>query len=291
VTPEARWDRESLAADLRVLGVKDGQILLVHASMRRLSNVSGGAAAVVVALRDVLGCQGTLVVPTGTPGNSDTSRLYVARTARMTAEQISRYKAKIPPFDQATTPSEGMGQIAEQVRTAPGAVRSAHPQSSFAALGPVAHRLMDGHRPDCHLGEYSPLARLYEAGAWILLLGVGYAGCSAFHLAEYRYVPDPPKRTYRCVISVEGEPVWWEYQDVVLDDSDLDDIGLELDQAGPVRAGCVGAADCRLIPLVPAVDLAVEWLRRHRRGRMTTLRTRSPGAQRLSKNLEKPVHR
>ena len=73
-------------------------------------------------------------------------------------------------------------------------MRSAHPQTSFAALGPKARELMNDHAVDCHLGECSPLGRLYEEGAWILLLGVGYATCSAFHLAEYRYTPNPPTR-------------------------------------------------------------------------------------------------
>jgi aminoglycoside 3-N-acetyltransferase len=33
-------------------------------------------------------------------------------------------------------------------------------------------------------GEHSPLARLEEVGAQVLLLGVGYDVCTAFHLAE-----------------------------------------------------------------------------------------------------------
>jgi aminoglycoside 3-N-acetyltransferase len=256
--------RASLIADLRRLGVRSGQILLVHSSMRGLGRVNGGAPTVLAALRDVLGPQGTLVVPTATPSNSDTSRLFLVRTAGKTAEEVSRYKASMPPFDPATTPSDGMGQIAESLRTAPGAVRSAHPQSSFAALGPMARALMASHRPDCHLGEFSPLARMYEAGAWIALLGVGYDACSAFHLAEYRYIPDPPKRVYRCVITVAGRPMWWEYQDVVLDDRDLGRIGAAFDRVGPVLTGRVGCGDCRLMPVAPAVDLAAAWLRRYR---------------------------
>jgi len=262
--PDAPQTRQSLAADLRALGVTPGQVLLVHASMRRLGAVRGGAAAVMKALRDVLGSEGTLMVPTGTAGNSDTSRLYLARTAGMTAEQVNRYKADMRPFDPATTPSDGMGRIAEEVRTTPGATRSAHPQSSFAALGPMAQKLTDGHPVDCHLGESSPLARLYEVGAWVLLLGVGYASCSAFHLAEYRYVPNPPTRRYRCVIAVNGQPVWHDYEDVVLDDSDAGALGADFDRAGLAVRGNVGRADCRLAPMATMVDFASEWLRGRR---------------------------
>jgi aminoglycoside 3-N-acetyltransferase len=257
--------RRSLVRDLRTLGVRTGQVLLVHASMRSLGPVRGDAAAVVAALREAVGRSGTVAVPTGTAGNSDTSRVFLARTAGLTPAQLDRYKAAMPPFDPASTPSEGMGRIAEAVRTTPGARRSAHPQSSFAAVGPLACRLTEGHALDCHLGESSPLARLYDARAWVLLLGVGYAACSAFHLGEYRYVPAPPTRRYRCVIAVDGHAAWYEYQDVVLDDRDSTDIGTDFERAtGLAIRGRIGQAECRLVPMVPMVDFSVEWLRRHR---------------------------
>jgi aminoglycoside 3-N-acetyltransferase len=76
--------RESLAADLRALGARPGQVLLIHASARRIGPVHGGAAAVVAALREVAGPAGTLVVPAMTAENSDTSRSHLARIAGMT---------------------------------------------------------------------------------------------------------------------------------------------------------------------------------------------------------------
>lgn len=256
-------DRASLTRDLRSLGAIPGQVLLVHASLRRIGRVSGGASDVVAALRQVLGRDATLVVPASTADNSDTSRLYLARTKGMSPDEIRRYRDAMPPFTPLR-PSVGMGRIAECVRTAPGAVRSQHPQTSFAALGPRAEVLMTGHRLDCHLGESSPLGRLYEAGAWVLLMGVGYEACTCFHLAEYRYVPLPPRQVYRCVIAEEGQRQWWSYEDVVLDDRDFADLGAAFDQTRHVVRGYVGHAECRLIPLTAAVDFATEWLRRHR---------------------------
>ena len=124
--------------------------------------------------------------------------------------------------------------------------------------------LMTGHRLDCHLGESSPLARLYDAGAWVLLMGVGYEACTCFHLAEYRYLPFPPRQLYGCVIAENGRRQWWSYEDVVLDDRDFAALGAAFDQTGHVIRGHVGQAQCLLAPITAAVDFATEWLRQYR---------------------------
>jgi aminoglycoside 3-N-acetyltransferase len=125
---------------------------------------------------------------------------------------------------------------------------------------------MADHRHDCHLGEYSPLAKLYKAGASVLLLGVGYQACSAFHLAEYRYVESPPSKIYACAVIANGQRRWICYVDVVLDDQDFGEIGESLDRntGASVKKGRVGKALSRLIPLVQAVDHAQGWMRQYR---------------------------
>lgn len=252
--------RDRLAAELLALGVRPGAALIVHASMRAVRPPAPGAPLVVAGLRGALGPAGTLVVPAFTPENSDTSRDHLARVAGLTDAERARFRVGMPPFDPATTPAPAMGRLAEAVRRSPGARRSDHPQTSFAALGPDAARLTRGHRADCHLGEDSPLARLYDAGAQALLLGTGFGVFSAFHLAEYR-VPDPPVRRYRCVVGCSGGSRWWEYEDVALDDSDFVALGAEFARAtapGTVRTGRVGGAACILVPVREAVDFAVE---------------------------------
>lgn len=257
--------RTSLAHDLRNLGVRPGQCLLVHASLRRIG-AEGGAGTVTDALRDALGPEGTIVVVTATPDNSTTSRAHLAATGDMGRIGRWRYRRKMPAFNPATTPSTGMGALAEYIRTSPHALRSGHPQTSFAALGPEAGEITRYHAEDCHYGERSPLAVLYEIGASILLLGVGYAACTALHLAEYRYTMPPPTRRYRCVVERNGRRRWWSYKDVVLDDQDFAELGEDLDERPDhVARGPVGGAESRLIPLRKAVDFAEVWLQ-HRRG-------------------------
>ncbi|MEW9547844.1 aminoglycoside N(3)-acetyltransferase [Nonomuraea sp. NPDC050783] len=241
-----------------------GQVIVLHSSLRSVGPVEGGAATVVAALREVIGEDGTLAVPTGTAGNSDTSSLYRAAVAGMTPEQVAAHRARMPAFDPATTPSQGMGAIAEHVRTLPGARRSAHPHTSFAAAGPLTAWVTEGHARDCLLGERSPVARLYDAGARVLLLGVGYDRCTAFHLAEYRCTADPPRRAYRAVVDDGDGRRWCEFEDVDVDAGDFAALGAAFEETGVVRRGRVGAAEARLFPLRGAVDFAVDWLAANR---------------------------
>lgn len=252
-----------LADELRGLGVTGGQTLLVHGSLRSLGLVEGGAPAVVDALRAAVGPRGNVVMPTGTEENSLTSRAFKARAAKLTPAEAKAYPRTMRAFDQDVTPST-MGAISEALRTASGAVRSAHPQSSFAAVGPDAGDLMAGHALRCHLGRNSPLWKLYARGAHVLFLGVGYAACTAFHLAEYLYTDKPPRRAYWCVIKTNGREHWVRFEDVVLDDGDFEAIGEFLDQQNSVDWRYVGDARSRLMPMRHLVNQAIEWMRQNR---------------------------
>ena len=266
-----RLGRDQLAAELRSLGLRSGQDLLVHCSLRQVGRIDGGPATLLDAILDVTGPRATIVVPVHTTLNSLTSRVFLAATAGLDADERARFVAAMPGFDPATTPSTGMGALAEHVRTSPAASRSRHPQVSFAAIGPRARFCTSVHDLDCHLGDRSPLGWLYAADAAILLLGVGYSACTAFHLAEYRLPGVPPRRSYRCFTAEAGIRVEHEFTDIVLDDSDFEILGTALesdprrDIASGRRRGQVGAAAGRLLQLRMAVDFARSWLAVHRK--------------------------
>ncbi|WP_328748642.1 AAC(3) family N-acetyltransferase [Streptomyces sp. NBC_00285] len=263
-TPGSLLDTDELAAQLRVLGIRSGDTVLVHASLSAVGQVRGAVPAVVDSLLDTVGMDGTLVVYTQTPDNSDPSRWPVTRGRSVPVAQWARLRETLPAFDPERTPSYGVGVLPEEVRTRPGAVRSSHPQSSFAALGPAAARITDGHALNCHLGEESPLARLEELDARVLLLGVGYSVCTAFHLAEYR-VPGQGSRQYGCAVADGSGRRWHRYVDVDFDASDFPALGDAYESLSerPVARGRVGAADSRLFDLAPAVAYAAKWLTEH----------------------------
>ena len=239
-TPEPRTVG-SLTADLQRLGVRQGTTLLVHSSLSKIGWVAGEAVAVVLALLEAVGPEGTLVMP----AHSNMSNPKGWQNPPVPESWWQVILDERPPFDPRTTPTRGMGAIAECFRSWPGARRSDHPEVSFAALGPNAEAITADHERDFMLGEGSPLARLYELDACVLLLGVGHANNTSLHLAEYRS-------------GVRGRDPLAMQEDIDLDADVFEELGAAW--GGGVR-GLVGSAESLLFRQRDAVDFAVAWLR------------------------------
>jgi aminoglycoside 3-N-acetyltransferase len=254
--------RAELAEDLRALGVRVGDLLLVHSSVKALGWIPGGPVAVAQALRDAVGDTGTLVVPTQTATNTDPAGWGHPPVPQSWWPVIRDHT---PGFDPALTPGEHMGRVTEVVRTWPGALRSSHPQTSFAALGLLAAEVVAVHDLDSQCGERSPLAPLERLGARILILGATFGDCTAFHLAEYR-VPGAAAMTTHgaAVLTADGGRAWVTFEDLDVDEDDFDEIGEHLVSTGVVSTGRVGEADCHLVDLATAVDTARRWMAEHR---------------------------
>ncbi|RKE20674.1 aminoglycoside N(3)-acetyltransferase [Streptomyces sp. TLI_171] len=253
-----------LTTHLDKLGVQPGETLLVQASLRAVGPVADGARGVAEALRGALGADGTLVVYTATPENSRTSSYYRADTAGMSPAQLRNYHARMPAWDLVDTPaSPTLGRLSEEVRQLPGARRSGHPQTSFAAIGPLAEWLTRDHRWRSHLGPESPAQRLYESGARCLMIGVPVWCCTPLHLLEY-WQPDREDQHYRCVVRTpEGRRQWRSFTGTRLRDEHFPAMGevLAAGLSDLLESGPVGDAHCFLMPIREAVDLADKWYR------------------------------
>lgn len=256
---------DTLTEDLRELGVGPGSIVLVHSSLSSLGWVCGGAAAVVIALQEVVRSFGTVVMPTHSGDLSDPAAWQNPPVPEPWWDII---REKMPPFDPELTPSRGVGVIPEVFRSQPETVRSNHPQGSFAAWGADAIPIINDHQLTPAFGRESPLGRIYDRDGLVLLLGVGYENNTSFHLAEC-IAEYGKKRTVGCSapVTVQGHRRWKQYEDVGYDDSDFREIGRDFEHAhkGRVRHGRVGYANATLFKQRDCVDFTVKWLARKRR--------------------------
>jgi aminoglycoside 3-N-acetyltransferase len=237
----------SLSTDLRALGLSAGDSVLVHSSVRSLGFVAGKAQAVVQALLDVVGPAGTLIVPTHTPFNCDPARW---RSSPVPSAWWPIIREQSPGFDPMRTPSRHVGVLAETVRTWPGALRSAHPHVSFAALGVRARVITGDHRLEEGLGEQSPLGALYREDGRVLLLGCGHERNTSLHLAEFRQARPPITEYGSAVREPDGNSRWVTWTAPVADASDFADIGAAYEAMGAARVGSVGSAVVRQPPFV-----------------------------------------
>ncbi len=256
---------DTLRADFAALGVREGMTLLVHSSFKSLGKwVAGGPVAVILALEQAVGDTGTIVVPTHSNDLSDPGGW---ENPPVPAEWWDTIREQMPPYDPDLTPLWHMGIIPELFRKQHGVKRSGHPHVSFAARGVNADLITDRHGLDYGLGEQSPLARIYEAEGWVLLLGVGHANNTSLHLAEYRAdYPGKQETGSSAPMIVGGQRQWVRFRDIETDSGDFDKIGADFERTtGQVLRGNIAGATAMLMPQKALVDYAAGWIAENRR--------------------------
>lgn len=238
-----------LIDEFQAIGIHQGDTLFVHSAYstlgRSVGGVEGGPQTVIDALLELLGPEGTLIMPTF-------NYAFLRGT----------------PWDIRTTPSQ-MGVLTELVRKDARALRSFHAIYSVAAIGKHAEEAAAHQSTDC-FGETTIFAKLREWQAKILVLGLPFSKSFTFlHHCEqaadvdYRYLKD----FSGTAIDLQGRPHEMTYTMFVRDVDrgvvlDFEPIGAILDREVTTRR-MIGACDTRLLDANKTFEVAVTAMREH----------------------------
>ena len=235
-----------------------GDAVLVHAALRSVGPVIGGADQILWALRDAVGPDGTIIGYTDWQSEDD-----VVLQPEM--------RQHIPPFDPLASRSiRDVGFFPEMLRTTPGALRSRNPGASMAAIGGKAAWFTAGHALDYGYGPDSPLGKLVEANGKTLMLGAPLDTMTLLHHAEHLAQFAPKRiRRYESPLLIDGKAVWrWfeEFDTSEPPDGMADDYFATIVEdflaTGKGRRGTIGAAPSILVEAREIVPFAVSWIER-----------------------------
>ena len=180
-------EQKKLIEGLQALGVKAGDILMVHSSMKALGT-GLTPDEVIDALEVALGEEGTLLMPA------------------LTYENVT---AAHPVFDSKTA-EPCVGLLPQTFFRRPGVERSIHPTHSAAASGKLAHLLTVGHQmDDVAVGPHSPFMLLPVYGGKLLFIGDILHACTFMHGIEEIVHPPFLRRVQQAFVVNGEERLYW----------------------------------------------------------------------------------
>ena len=198
--------RQTLADDLRALGVASGDVVMTHASVRAVGEIAGGPDEIHLAIKDVITAEGSLLMYAGCPRHVD----EVGR-GNLTADEEAAVLEQLPPFDPETARSDrSNGALVELLRTYPGS-RVNHHVARFVAWGRQAEHLVSDQPWDFAYGSGSTLERFAALDGKVLLLGSDHDNVTFLHHAEHiADIPDKRVARFKVPVTENGARVWRE---------------------------------------------------------------------------------
>ena len=179
--------KDMLVKDFRNLGLKNGDSVFVHSSLSKIGFVEGGALTVIASLKEVVGENGTIMMPAFTikGGMENTLDNYVKN------DVIFDYSKR----------EGGSGIIPRTFLQDEEVKRSIHPTHSVCAWGKNASFITEGHENcDTNFDKDSPFYKIMEIDAWVMGLAVDLGPVTFYHALEdtRRDFPINPysKKTY-----------------------------------------------------------------------------------------------
>lgn len=247
---EEMLTKEDFKIALERLGVKKGMLLYVSASLKPFRYVVGGAQAIIEALMEMVGYDGTIVMASPTRYLCDPIEIK-----KVPRDQVLEARRNTPPFNKKLSAPSGVGEIPIQFMRNDAVLRSSHPMVSFLAWGKYAKLIVEKHPLHFGMNQDSPLGKIREYNGYVVTLGCDYERCEIFHLAQYMSMKCPI-RIYSCPIERSGATSWIQLLDLELNTHHYNEIGKMMEENQVVITTYLGNTPCHLFSAKSAQNTA-----------------------------------
>lgn len=156
-----KYSAKELVGLMQQMGMRAGSVVCIHCAMKEFYNYEGTAEDLIKKILDVVGPEGTLVMPAFPDKKLSSQKGYIFN-----------------PKDDKT----GAGYLAESFRKYPGVKRSLNVRHSVCAIGGKADMLLEGHE-NCEncWDENSPWYKMCQLNALVFNLGMPRSYIGTFH--------------------------------------------------------------------------------------------------------------
>ena len=235
-----------IVADLRDnLGVRDGDQIAVHSSLKAVGLVEGGPATLIAALIEAVGGveRGTVLMPC--------------------------FVKPADVIDLNNTPT-WVGLVAETFRTWPGVHLSRNHTHRVAIVGRDAETIAACHVGTSPLGAGSPFHELAKRGGAVLHIGCNFCSSSIIHVAEHLFplpfneqqITWPDYNRNITLVCEDGSRIVCPPIDNPGDSGGFLPLQDYMDRFGLIRHGQVGQAHAMRVRGLDMLAMAFDLLRR-----------------------------
>ncbi len=241
----AKITKQRIIRDLKAIGVKERDHLGLGLSFKRIGYVKGGPEALIDALIEAVGPEGTIMM------NAYSEFFYPAEVRLGWIDYV---------FDPDLT-KVNTGIVPETFRQHKNSIRSQHPTNSVAAVGKFAKYLTDGH--DENASSYLPYSRLADINGKYLAIGIGDRLVGFRHQAQcaaglLEVVPWRRVVKYR---DADGEIKTFDLRDRGGCTKRLPELVSHLRTQGLSQDGKIGMARAVLVPAKESLEIMTNLLK------------------------------
>lgn len=225
--------KKDLVNAFQQIGLTNGDVVEVAINLNELNYIIGKYQAIIEALQQVVGNDGTLVFSYTYKENSEPFKW----NGNLNLENVDKVRANILAYNDKRNVIDD--PLINYFAHLDSVVSSHHPYHSVFAWGKYASFIVNRHSLHFSYGQDSPSERLLEKKSKFLCLGCGIDRLCATNLAIVKSEIEPVA-IQGSKIESNGLSIWKKYLDYDYDNSNYNAFIVQLSALGLIQTGNLG---------------------------------------------------